>query len=227
MAATADFVTICVRAQDGNLNMKHFKLGFRNCSADEQLGICDRVVENIGNLPEERRNGIAVDDLHDIVAAARDSHDRILNLRAALKAEVAARKERLGAAREAVSRASFTAAYNAKFQPRQMAEAGLKPVAGWRRVGIPDAPDNLRAEAMDIEGAVRLRWKRSVRRCIFKIQMTRDISVETGWKLAASSGRQTCDVTELKSGVKYWFRVAASNAHGQGPWSQPVGARVK
>jgi hypothetical protein len=34
-------------------------------------------------------------------------------------------------------------------------------------------------------------------------------------------------MTGLESGVKYWFRVSASNAHGQGPWSQPVSARVK
>jgi len=39
--------------------------------------------------------------------------------------------------------------------------------------------------------------------------------------------RQSCEVTGLKGGLKCWFRVAASNAHGLGPWSQPVSARVK
>ena len=34
-------------------------------------------------------------------------------------------------------------------------------------------------------------------------------------------------VPDLESGKKYWFRVTASNAHGQGPWSQPVCVRVK
>jgi hypothetical protein len=34
-------------------------------------------------------------------------------------------------------------------------------------------------------------------------------------------------VTGLESGVKCWFRVAATNAHGQGPWSQVVNVRVK
>jgi hypothetical protein len=59
------------------------------------------------------------------------------------------------------------------------------------------------------------------------VQMTTDRAARTGWKQATICVRQTCDVTGMASGRKYWFRVAANNAHGQGPWSQPVSARVK
>jgi hypothetical protein len=31
----------------------------------------------------------------------------------------------------------------------------------------------------------------------------------------------------LLSGGKYWFRVCANNAHGDGPWSDVVCVRVK
>jgi hypothetical protein len=73
-----------------------------------------------------------------------------------------------------------------------------------------------------------LRWKRPVRRCAFLIQMTSDQAAATGWQQVAISGnRQSCEVTRLESGVKCWFRVAPTNAHGQGPWSQPVSVRVK
>jgi hypothetical protein len=78
-----------------------------------------------------------------------------------------------------------------------------------------------------LEGRVRLRWKRPVRRCAFSIEATTDPAARSGWKHAATCIRQSCVVGGLESGVKYWFRVAASNAHGQGPWSQPVSARVK
>jgi hypothetical protein len=47
-----------------------------------------------------------------------------------------------------------------------------------------------------------------------------------GWKDVIVCIRQSCEVTGLESGVKHWFRVAASNAHGQGQWSQPASARV-
>lgn len=39
--------------------------------------------------------------------------------------------------------------------------------------------------------------------------------------------RQTCRVKGLQPGAKYWFRVRASNANGAGPWSNPVGVRVR
>jgi hypothetical protein len=57
--------------------------------------------------------------------------------------------------------------------------------------------------------------------------MTTAPAATRGWKQVAISIRQSCEVTGLKSGLKCWFRVAASNAHGLGPWSQPVSARVK
>ncbi|MBI5772751.1 MAG: fibronectin type III domain-containing protein [Verrucomicrobia bacterium] len=33
-------------------------------------------------------------------------------------------------------------------------------------------------------------------------------------------------MNELEPGGKYWFRVAAINAHGQGPWSQIASTRA-
>ena len=94
-------------------------------------------------------------------------------------------------------------------------------------VGIPDAPARLRVVSTEFEGAVSLRWKRPVRRCAFTIQMTTAPAATRGWKSVGISIKQSGIVTGLKSGLKCWFRVAASNAHGQGPWSQPVSARVK
>ena len=95
-------------------------------------------------------------------------------------------------------------------------------------VGQPAAPTQLRASATEFEGRVRLRWKRPIRRCVFIIEMTTDPAALTGWRQVAVSGnRQSCEVAGLESGRKGWFRVAATNAHGQGPWSQPVCARAK
>jgi hypothetical protein len=85
----------------------------------------------------------------------------------------------------------------------------------------------LRVVSTEFEGVVRLRWKRPVRRCAFLIQMTTAPAATRGWKQVGLSIRQSCEVTGLKGGLKCWFRVAASNAHGLGPWSQPVSARVK
>jgi len=211
----------------GNHIMHNFKLGFRNCSAEQQLDICHRVVANLARLPEECQTEPAIAGVADIVAAAQASHDRIQTLRGALKAELSARKDHLRAAREAVTRASLTTARLMQLQPQRMIGAGLQLCSGWQRVGRPDAPTLLRAEALDYNGRVRLRWKRSVRRCQFKIQMTRNPAREGSWQLVTSSSQQSCAVDNLESGGKYWFRVSATNAQGESPWSQPASVRVK
>jgi hypothetical protein len=111
--------------------------------------------------------------------------------------------------------------------PVALLGAGLGIVKDKQPVGLPGAPTLLRVLSTDYEGRVRLRCKRPVRRCVFLVEATTDRAARTGWKQVAISVKQTCDATGLVSGKKYWFRVAASNAHGQGPWSQPVSARVK
>ena len=207
--------------------MRDFKLGFRNCSAEQQLVICHRVVANLAQLPAACQTEPSIAGAADIVAAAQESHDRIQALRRALKGEISLRKDHLRAAREAVTRASLTTARLMQFQPQKMRGAGLQPRSGWRRVGRPDAPTLLRAEALDYDGQVRLRWKRSVRRCLFKVQMTRQPARENSWQLVSSSGQQSCAVDNLVSGGKYWFRVSAGNAHGHSAWSQMACVRVK
>ena len=57
--------------------------------------------------------------------------------------------------------------------------------------------------------------------------MTADPSVQSGWQQCDVAIRQSCLVKGLTPGVKYWFRVAATNTQGRGPWSNPASARVK
>ncbi len=111
--------------------------------------------------------------------------------------------------------------------PAALLAAGVGVKKPKQPVGRPGAPTLMRVISTESEGAVSLRWQRSVRRCAFLIQVTTAPAAARGWKQVAISLRQSCTVTGLKSGAKCWFRVAASNSHGQGPWSQPVSTRVK
>ena len=95
-------------------------------------------------------------------------------------------------------------------------------------IGLADAPTRLRVMPVNVNGAVKLRWKRPVRRCFFTIEMTTEPEAKTGWTQVGpttfpSSARQV--ISGLQPGVLYWFRVCAHNSAGQGPWSQCVSAR--
>ena len=207
--------------------MKRFKLGFGNKTVLEQISICRRVAAGIGKLPAEHRRYMTGHPLADRVAEAAEAHSEVETLKTVLKAALARRADKVRAMRDCTTDAAVGLMAATGGEPAALLAAGLGIVKDKQPVGVPGAPALLRVISTDYEGRVRLRWKRPVRRCVFLIQMTTDRAARVGWKQAAICVKQTCDVTGLASGRKYWFRVAASNAHGQGPWSQPVSARVK
>ena len=207
--------------------MKRYKLGFGNKTALEQIAISRRVANGIARLPAEHRQALEQHSVAECVAAAEAVENRVGILKAELRAALAGRSETLRTMRGQTANAALGLSLLAWSKPEVRLTTGLSEVKARHPVGMPAAPSLLRVVSTDFEGRVRLRWKRPVRRCLFLIQTTTDRAARTGWKQAAISGKQTCDVAGLASGRKYWFRVAASNTHGQGPWSQPVSARVK
>jgi hypothetical protein len=207
--------------------MARFKLTFRNKSALEQLTLCEQTVAGFTAHPELNHDPTQVTEAQAVVAALRTSLERVASLRGDLRAEVTRRNQLLAEARAKVYRASLGVAVKTSGNPHQMMEAGLAlPASNQVKVGKPNAPENLRAQPTAKEGEVRLTFVRPVRRCIFNIECRRDDEPE-GWKLIDSCFRQTALVEGLQSGVKYWFRVRANNAHGQSPWSNLAVARVK
>ena len=207
--------------------MKHFKLNFGNRSILEQIAICRRVADGVATLPAEHRAAIAGIPVADSVDEAADAHAQVEALKVQLRAAMKIRDTKVRAMRDHTTGAALGISAVVAGDPAAMLAAGLDIAREKQPVGKPDAPSQLRVLATDFEGAARLRWKRSVRRCWFDIQATTDPAATTGWKKMLTCFKQTCEVKGLESGVKYWFRVSASNAHGQGPWSQPVSAWVK
>lgn len=188
----------------------------------------DRVLAGCDALPADKRWEIpTVEPLRSQTATARASHERITALRTELKAELTNRKALFLAARRSATNAALGLALNAHFQPAEMLAAGLdlaQPTA--TRVGTPATPTNFRGGPTDKVGEARLRWKRTVRRCVFEIESCMDLEAGN-WEFFATASRQTCLVQELPSGVNGWFRIRAKNAQGESAWSQPVCVRVK
>ncbi len=207
--------------------MKRFKLGFGNRPISEQISICRRVAHGIGKLPAGQRQKLARHPVADMAAEAADAVTEVEILKATLRTALAKRDEKVAAMRAHTTTAALLINMMTDGNPAALLAAGVGVKKAKQPVGKPGAPTLMRVVSTESEGAVSLRWKRPVRRCVFLIQMTTAPAATRGWKQVAHSIRQSCTVTGLKSGAKCWFRVAANNAHGQGPWSQPVNARVK
>jgi hypothetical protein len=207
--------------------MKRFKLGFGNKTVLEQINICRRVASGIGKLPAGQRQALVRHPVAVSVEEATEAVAGVEVLKSALRAGLVKRDKQVAAMRHHTTTAALLINMMTGGDPAALLAAGVGVKKAKQPVGLPGAPMQLRVLSTDFEGKVRLRWKRPVRRCAFIIQITTDRAARTGWKQAAISVKQTCDVTGLAGWKKYWFRVSAINAHGQGPWSQPVSARVK
>ena len=72
------------------------------------------------------------------------------------------------------------------------------------------------------DATLDLTWDRQRGSGSYVIQMTQTADVATSWQQIAISATSSYTVQSLTSGQKYWFRVAAINIAGQGPWSDPA-----
>lgn len=207
--------------------MKRHKLNFGNRTVTEQLAICRRVADGVAKVPEEHHHHFTPVNLAGKLSDAEAAHAEVERLKFALKAALSRRNETLRLARDSAGAAASGLAVLTNGDAAAMLAAGLGVVRDKQPVGLPAAPANLRVLPTDFEGRALLRWRRSVRRCVFYVEATTDAAARTGWKQVRSATKQSCEVTGLAGGKKHWFRVCAVNAHGTGPWSQPVSAWVK
>ena len=208
--------------------MQTYKLDFRNKKHLEQLDMFDKIIAGLDALPVDKREDAYLEELRNMTASARASHARIASLRADLKSEISHRKTMFDKGRKAAYRAAIGALLKSDYQPATILAVGLELAAPKTApVGVPDAPGNLRATPTENEGEEQLRWQRTIRRCSFDVQWHADPPDADHWHQEDGCFKQKTLVKGLVSGAKYWFRVRASNAHGQSAWSQLASARAK
>jgi len=72
------------------------------------------------------------------------------------------------------------------------------------------------------DGEIDLVWKPVTSARFYIIQKSSGSLKPANWKNEDIITSSSYTVSKLKSGHKYWFRVAAVGSWGQGPWSKPV-----
>ena len=86
-------------------------------------------------------------------------------------------------------------------------------------VGLVAAPLALGATLGDLDHTMDLGWDKVHGARSYVIQFCADPMNDAHWLHAGVSTKSSFTVTGLTAGTKYWFRVAAVGASGQGPWS--------
>ena len=100
--------------------------------------------------------------------------------------------------------------------------AGMGVRASPGTSAAPGQPGALSATAGDHDGSMDLSWDPIVEAASYLIEKSPDPPTATSWTHLGVSTKSTFTVTGLPSGTRVWFRVAAVNANGQSPWSDPA-----
>ncbi len=87
---------------------------------------------------------------------------------------------------------------------------------------IPEQVLNLKAEEGDSSGTMKLSWKKVKGAKSYNVEITTDVNTPASWAFKISSTKAKITVNTLTSGTKYWFRVYAVGAAGDGAPSDPA-----
>lgn len=99
---------------------------------------------------------------------------------------------------------------------------GMSVKSAGNPIGKLPAPSNLSVTEPETAGQVGLRWTGLKGAKSYHVESATDVSGNGNWQLALSSTKGKGTVKGLTGGTKYWFRVAAIGAAGQGDWSGAV-----
>lgn len=200
-------------------SMYALKLGFRDQTPARKLEISRTLLNRLGNFPEAHQQAVGWGALKTTCDDAQAALGEVANLKAALRAAVTRRNQAVRLMQRAAERTAHQHGIAVNYDQVQLLEGGVSLKRKRQPVGQPEAPTRLRATTGNHEGTVQLRWRRPVRRCVFFVEATTDPEGLTGWRRVAECTPQKCLLTGLATGERHWFRVAAINAHGLGPWS--------
>ena len=85
---------------------------------------------------------------------------------------------------------------------------------------LPGVPQAVTANAGEHEGEINLFWKSVPNARSYTIEASNDPAAANSWTHVGIATSASKVITNLTSGKRYWFRVAAVSAGGQSGWSE-------
>ncbi|HEY6166686.1 MAG TPA: fibronectin type III domain-containing protein [Verrucomicrobiae bacterium] len=202
------------------------KLTLKNKPVPVQLQLIRRAVEGVEKHPGMGPSLSGCARARALLDAALAAEAEVQSLRRLAKAKVSERNALMKKLRVASRSLVGGVESRSNGDATEMLRAGVDVVAEKSPKGLMPKPTRARATPGELEGTVIFRWKSLHTRYSYIVQMTTDPSGNTGWRQLTLVSRAKYVVKGLKPGAQYWFRVAAVNAYGTGPWSDAVAARA-
>jgi hypothetical protein len=199
--------------------MARIRLNLRNLSVTEKIAKGRQIV---GAITNNARFPNPTPALTDVTAAVDDLEKAFGSVKSA-KSEVSTRVVVQENAETRVDQfLTQLAGYVESIAGKDdtiITSAGMETKASRSTPTTPGAPEAVSAAAGNHDGVILLTWKPVSYAKSYTIESTTDPAAAT-WAHVAIATSATKAINNLKSGTRYWFRVAAVSAGGQSGWSE-------
>ena len=98
--------------------------------------------------------------------------------------------------------------------------AGMDTKAVRSASSVPNVPQAFSAAAGEHEGEINLSWKAVPNARSYTIESSNDPATASTWTHVGIATSASKTISDLTSGKRYWFRIAAVGASGQSGWSE-------
>lgn len=203
--------------------MAKIKLNFRKLSVSEKIARARQIVDAMTDNPAFPTPTPALAQVTAAITAVEQANAQALEARALSKQRTAALEDVESDLIDEVTRlASYVESASGGRDDVILSAAMDVRAQGTIPSTPPTAPVNLTATTGDQDGEVDLSWNAAQGAQSYIVQVSPNPPTDTSWTQAAVVTASKCTVENLTSGSKYWFRVRAVGAGGQGGWSDPT-----
>jgi hypothetical protein len=202
--------------------MAQIKLNFSRLSIPEKIARARQIVTAMTGNPHfttPQPNLVTISDAADLLEQAASA---VQAARQDAKTKTTLQNTREDALDKLIAQAAgYVTAVSAGAEAI-IQSAGMDVRATPGASTMPAQPQALGATAGDHDGTMDLSWDPVVDAASYVIETSPDPPTGTSWKHLGVSTKSSFTVTDRVSGSRVWFRVAAVNAAGQSPWSDPA-----
>lgn len=200
------------------------KLNFKSLTMTEKIARARLIVQNMTANADRFPNPMPrLSEVTAVIDAAEQAYNAALQARDLSKQRTAELAEQEDALDEMAGRlASFVESASGG-KEEIILSAGMDVRAPNLATGQPPAPPaSLSATTGDHEGEIDLSWNASPNAKSYIVERSPNPQTDNSWTQADVVSTSKATIKGLKSGDKYWFRVAAVGSAGTSDWSDPA-----
>jgi hypothetical protein len=206
--------------------MSTIRLGISQLTLEQKLTLGQNIITASTSNPNVPGNTAVLAAFTTTQTALEDKLAAAVAARAASKTCTTVQNDALAAwTDKLVALAAFTQSATAGDQAK-IESAGFSVRGTPASVPVPDQVMSLNVMLNGAPGHSKLTWDAVFGADGYLVQGSPDPITPLSWTQSIVSTKTTFLGNGATAGQKYWFRVAAFNAAGQGPWSEPASRPV-